>query len=149
MNENMFSENGEFIPQTADHGNISGEVAHLRDTYLSAERDYFLELLRNEEVLEYLKRIVDCPPDVLYEEAIKEMTKLETGQLESEVEMQRMQNMSAKQRDMYHMATLSLSEGKIALLLASIKDKVLIKMLIKTMDENKENEESVSDGRGR
>jgi len=148
MNENMFIENGEFIPQTAHHGNISGEVAHLRNVYLTAEKDYFTELLQNEDMLEYLRKVINCSSDYLFEEAVKEINKLENGELETEVEKQRMEKMSGKQREMYHIAALSLSEGKIALLLAAIEDKALIKMLIKKMDERRESENEDNESHG-
>ena len=38
-------------------GNVSGEIAHLRDTYLTAEREYVSELLKNEGMRELIAEI--------------------------------------------------------------------------------------------
>jgi len=108
MNEEMF------IPLTGAYGNVSGDIAHLRDTFLRAEYDYLKALLQVESNRDFIFSALDYPPDLLFQEAQKRIDKIENGEvIESELER---------------------VEAEITLLLASIKDKVLVKRLVLTPD---------------
>lgn len=131
----FYDEDGEFKPLTASHGNISGYVAYLRDTYMKAERDYFEQLLADSEVSNYFTTLMDegyTTADTLYDEAMTIMGKIETGQLEDEEDNAKMQSMSSEERDEYHMQKLEKAEGIVCLLLAAIRDKVRIEELVLT-----------------
>ena len=113
------NEDNKFKPRTANHGNVDGDIALLRDTFLSAEMDYFKELLKSEENLYVLKNLLDFPPDTLYEEAMYRISLIEMGLIREN--------------------ELSTKEAEISFLLAAIQDKARILELVKTMDIDKEN----------
>ena len=46
--------------------NISGKIAHLRDTYLTAEREYVSGFLKNEGMRELSVEINQNPPEMLF-----------------------------------------------------------------------------------
>ncbi len=122
---NEFYEDGKFKPLSSSHGNISAEVAHLRNTYLEAEEDYFKMLYTCNKKL--FDDLLTYPSDLLYEEAKKHIDAIEYGEVEEK--------------------DLENEEGMIAFCLAAIRDRVRILELVKTMDI--EEEENMSFGRGR
>ena len=61
------NEETKFRPLTANHGNVSGDIAYLRDTFLNAETDYFRALLESEENLDTFLSLIDYPPDKMYD----------------------------------------------------------------------------------
>lgn len=83
---------------------------------------------------------MDYDSDMLFDEAMKIQEKLETGQLESTQELEKMRSMTPEERDEFHMEKLENVEGLMCLLLAATRDKVLIKELTLTYS---------SGGRGR
>lgn len=93
-------------------GNVSGDIAHLRDTFLTAEREYVTELLKSEDMRELIAEINQNSPDVLFEMAQSLVDKVEMGQI-PEDQMVR-------------------TEQQLTVLLAAIQDKVLIKDLVLT-----------------
>ncbi len=125
----MYEEDGSFKPLTASHGNINGSLAHLRNTYMEAERNYFEELLSRDKVRETFFQYIDCDSDVLFDEAMKIQERLETGQLETVEELEKMRMMGSEERDNFHMQKLENAEGLMCLLLAATRDKVLVKEL--------------------
>lgn len=92
--------------------NVSGDIAHLRDTFLTAEREYVTELLKSEDMRELIAEINQNSPDVLFEMAQSLVDKVEMGQI-PEDQMVR-------------------TEQQLTVLLAAIQDKVLIKDLVLT-----------------
>lgn len=92
--------------------NVSGDIAHLRDTFLTAEREYVAELLKSEDMRELIGEINQNSPDVLFEMAQSLVDKVEMGQI-PEDQMVR-------------------TEQQLTVLLAAIQDKVLIKDLVLT-----------------
>ena len=62
-------------------GNVSGEIAHLRDTYLTAEREYVSELLKNEGMRELIAEINQNPPEMLFAMAQSLVEKVEMRQI--------------------------------------------------------------------
>ena len=113
------NEDNKFKPRTANHGNVDGDIALLRDTFLSAEMDYFKELLKSEENLDTFLSLLDYPPDKLYDEAVYRISQIELGLIREN--------------------ELSTKEAEITFLLAAIQDKARILELVKTMDIDKEN----------
>ena len=97
-----------------NYDNINGNVAHLRDTFLEAEREYVVELLKNDEVIEVIRRLNgNYSRDVLVATAKDLMDRVEAGEFDDK-EMLKV-------------------EYQITVLLAAIQDKVLIKILERTM----------------
>ena len=129
----LYNEDGTFKPMTASHGNISGELANLRNTYLEAERDYFEHLLVDNDFRIFFKKMIDeYDSEALFNIAMGYMEKLESGEIETEEEKQLMKSMSPELRDSFHMYKLENIEGLICLLLAAARDKVRIHELIHT-----------------
>jgi len=128
----MYNEDGTFKPLTASHGNISGELAHLRNTYMEAERDYFEHLLAIESIRNQFLELVDEHADNLFDRAIKIQEQLEYGNLETNEEKTAMQSMSKEAREAYHMEKLARAEGLMCLLFAAARDKALILELVRT-----------------
>ena len=60
-------------------GNVDGNIAHLRDTYLSAERDYVSELLKSEGMRDLISEINAETPDRLFAMAQSIVDKVEIG----------------------------------------------------------------------
>ena len=76
----MYNEDGSFKPFLGHHGNLNGEIAYHRNTYMEAEKEYFSQLLVDEKVRNYLINLLyNNKPDDLYEEAMKIQEKLENG----------------------------------------------------------------------
>lgn len=128
----FYNADGSFKPQTASHGNISGSLAHLRNTYMQAERDYFEHLLAIDEVRDEFFQYMNYDSDALFEAAIKIQEKIETGQLETSKELEKMKSMQQEERDNFHMQKLEQAEGLMCLLYAATRDKALIKELVLT-----------------
>ena len=139
----FYDEDGNFIPLTASEGNTYDAVSHLRNTYMEAEREYFELLLSDRTLRKYFGSYLEFSAEELFEAAMKLQTQIETGTLETPKELERMKSMSPEIRDLFHMQKLEKAEGVLCLLLAAIKDKVLIKELIHIMDK----EDEVSRGR--
>lgn len=133
----MYNSDGSFKPLTASYGNIDGNLANLRDTYMEAERKYFEELLSRDSVKEYFLRCIDYDSDALFHEAMKIQERLETGQLETKEELESMKFMSPEQRDFFHMQKLENAEGTMCIFLAATRDKTLIKELVLTCSKGK------------
>ena len=112
--------------------NISGEYAHLRDSFFGIDSHYGCADLKakgNGEI-DYLKEILDKSPNarklhqkflkmdprILYEKAMELITLVDMGQVKNE--------------------DLEMVEAQIALLLAGIEDLHLVKTLELTPDED-------------
>lgn len=65
-------------------GNVDGNIAHLRDTYLSAERDYVSELLKSEGMRDLISEINAETPDRLFAMAQSIVDKVEIGLIPDE-----------------------------------------------------------------
>lgn len=89
--------------------NISGEIAHLRDTFLKAEREYVEELIKNDNIVELISEISEYSSEILFEKAKNIMEQVENGMIAYE-EMERV-------------------EQELIVILAAIQDKVLKKDL--------------------
>jgi len=107
--------------------NMSEDISHLRDTFLSAERDYAHELLKYQGVRETIQEINQQPTTLLFEKAKSIVEQVELGQVPDE-EMDK-------------------TELHLFLLLGSIQDRVLKKDLVLT--PSFDNEEELSNGRSR
>lgn len=130
----MYNEDGTFKPLTESYGNTSGELAHYRNTYMEAEREYFEQLLSVESIRNEFIKFTNCGSYALFDEAIRLQTLLETGELETLEELEQMNDMTPEERDAFHMKKLEHAEGLICLYLAAARDKVLMKVLVKTRD---------------
>lgn len=93
-------------------GNVSGDIAHLRDTFLEAEREYVSELLKSEDMRELIATINQNPPEVLFEMAQSLVEKVEMGQIPDD--------------------QMVITEQQLTVLLSAIQDKVLAKELVLT-----------------
>lgn len=90
--------------------NVDGNIAHLRDTYLTAEREYVSELLKSEGMRDLISEINAETPDKLFAMAQSIVDKVEMGLIPDE-EMEK-------------------TEQKLTILLVAIQDKVLLKDLV-------------------
>jgi hypothetical protein len=122
----LYDEDGSFMPMGSNHGNISGELADLRNTYMEAEREYFERLLADSYIREYFEECMDKPADELFDRAMAIQDRLETGELETAEEKQAMRTMTPEEADALHMNRLERAEGIMCLLFAAAKDKVRI-----------------------
>lgn len=100
---------GEIKSFSSERHNIVGDIALLRDTYLSAEREYVMELLKKDYIVEMIRKCNQINPEVLYKMASKITEDVEYG-LVADEDMEK-------------------AEQKLTVLLAAIQDKVLLKML--------------------
>lgn len=107
LNDNMKETISDITPYK---GNVDGNIAHLRDTYLSAERDYVSELLKSEGMRDLISEINAETPDRLFAMAQSIVDKVEMG-LISDEQMEK-------------------TEQQLTVLLAAIQDKVLLKDLV-------------------
>lgn len=96
--------------------NIDGYTAHLRDTFLTAEKEYVGSLLENEEIRDFITEINGYSSEILFKNAQELVDKVEYGLIKDE-EMEQV-------------------EQKLIILLAAIKDKVLEKKLSLYPDYN-------------
>ena len=90
----FYDEEGNFTPLTANHGNIDGDLAHLRNTYMESERENFESLLANEKIRKEFATYLQYDSSSLYKFAIKFQEKLESGMLEDEQGLKRMKFMT-------------------------------------------------------
>ena len=111
----FYTESGEFKPLNGEEGNISEDIAHLRNVFLEAEKDYFLALLSTN--VEYFNELVELPTDLLYAEAQKRIDMIENGQVKEE--------------------NLEYEEGIITFCLAAIRDKALVLKLVRKFDNGR------------
>lgn len=128
----MYNEDGSFKPLTASYGNTSGELAHLRNTYMEAEREYFEQLLSVESIRDEFSKYMNCGSYALLDEAIKLQTMLEYGNLETLEELEQMKSMTPEERDNFHTQKLEHAEGLMCLYFAAARDKALILELVRT-----------------
>lgn len=92
--------------------NVSGDVAHLRDTYLTAEMEYVTELLKSKNMRKLIEEINQNQSEVLFDMVQIFVNKVEIGQIPYD-QMVR-------------------TEQQLTVLLATIQDKVLMKDLVLT-----------------
>lgn len=90
--------------------NVDGNIAHLRDTYLTAEREYVAELLKSEGMRDLISEINAETSDKLFAMAQSIVDKVEMGLIPDD--------------------QMEKTEQKLTVLLAAIQDKVLLKDLV-------------------
>lgn len=130
-NNGMYNNDGTFKPLTANYGNVNGELANLRNTYMESEREYFEKLLEDEGILNYFVGISEnFNGEILIKEAMKIQEKLETGNLETQEELTLMQQMNPNERETFHLKKLEKAEGIMCILFAAARDKVKILELV-------------------
>ena len=122
-----------FVPLTSNHGNIDGNIAHLRDEFLNAETDYYIELLRVPEIFNQFVVMIDYPPESLFESAMERMNAIENGEVEKFL------GQDEKVSEEQHLKNLEYLEGMIVMLLGAIRDKAMIKELILIKEQEQEN----------
>lgn len=147
LNNIMYDENGSFIPFVGHHGNINGEIADYRNTYMEAERDYFSALLKDESIRNYIfDLLTNYDPEGIFEEALRIQEKLETGSLETEEEKTAMLSMTPEEREAFHLNKLSRAEGIMCLLFGAVRDKALVLNEINSWIERLQEVEEASIG---
>ncbi len=122
----LYNQDGTFKPVTGNHGNVSEKLAHLRNTYMESEREYFEYLLAIDSIRIEFESLLNEHANNLFECAMQIQEKLETGELETSEEKARMETMSPEEREAFHMQKLERAEGLMCLLYAAAKDKVKI-----------------------
>ena len=137
LNGILYNENNEFIPLTSKNGNINGDLSHLRNTYLEAEKKYFEKLLEDEEIRNRFYSFIHYDSEKLFQYAMEIQYKLETGFLETKEELEKMKSLSPEQRDALHNKNLESAEGLMCLLFAAARDKVNILELVKTLPNSR------------
>lgn len=130
----FYDKEGNFTPLTDNHGNTSGDLAHLRDTYMESEREYFECLLAIKEVRDTFISNIGLNSDELFKYGIEWQEKVESGLLEDEHDLKRMEYMTPEEKDAFHMRKLEEAEGMMCLLFAAARDKAKILELVKTYD---------------
>ena len=126
VEEAFYYQDGTFKPLGDNWGNTNPDVAHLRDTYMEAEKQYFVALLSQEKNRSHFEKILSFSDEELFYEAEKLRERLENGDLETEQDKEAMANMTPEERDKYHMQLLEWAEGNLCLMLAAIRDKEYI-----------------------
>ncbi len=126
----LYNKDGSFRPLTSSHGNINGDLANLRNTYMEAERDYFEYILADKDVRDRFIRLLDKSSDTILACAIDVQNELEYGNLETEEEKIKMQAMTPEEKEAFHMKKLEMAEAYLCLLFAAARDKVKIKKLV-------------------
>ena len=128
----FYDENGNFIPLN-DHnnGNMSEEIATLRDTYMQAEREYFEELLSDDGLYAYFLELKNSNVDDLIKKITELHDKLETGELATEKDKELMERMNPEERDNYYNHLLEHTEAILCLTLASVRDLIMVKTKVK------------------
>ena len=127
------------------HGTDNEHIIRCRDEFMKAEREYFLELLKDEGVRDYFQKLLEEDDEAKFYEATRIQEKIENGELETREELRLMETMTPEERDNYHMRKLELAEGLLCLLFAAIRSKALVKDLVKTYDYD--DEKGMSMGR--
>lgn len=130
----FYNEEGSFSPILRTDGNMEEDIAHIRNIYMEAERDYFNLLLSDEEIRQmFNEELLNSPNDVLFDKAITYQRRLECGELETNEEIAMMNEMSPEERDDYHMKVLARAEGIMCLLFAAIRDRARIRTLCRVI----------------
>lgn len=137
LNGIFYNENNEFIPLTARNGNTNGNLSHLRNTYLEAEKSYFEKLLEDEEIRNSFYSFINYDSEKLFKYAMEIQYNLETGAIETKEQLEQMKLLTPEQRDMEHIRNLEKAEGLMCLLFAAARDKVDILELVKTLPNSK------------
>ena len=131
----FYNEDGTFIPQTDNHGNIDRELAYLRNTYMESEKKYFEHLLTIDSIRKRFFECFDKDSNTLLIQAKNIQEQLEIGNVETKEELEQMKLMTPEELDKFHMYKLECEEGLMCLLFAAARDKVKILELIKTYEE--------------
>ncbi len=137
LNGIFYNENNEFIPLTARNGNTNGNLSHLRNTYLEAEKSYFEKILEDEEIRNSFYSFINYDSEKLFKYAMEIQYNLETGAIETKEQLEQMKLLTPEQRDMEHIRNLEKAEGLMCLLFAAARDKVDILELVKTLQNSK------------
>ena len=107
LNGIFYNENNEFIPLTARNGNTNGNLSHLRNTYLEAEKSYFEKILEDEEIRNSFYSFINYDSEKLFKYAMEIQYNLETGAIETKEQLEQMKLLTPEQRDMEHIANTS------------------------------------------
>lgn len=95
-----------------DGNNMSGNIAHLRDTFLDAEKEYLDKLKQNPEIREMIKQLNKRGGTQLARMAVQRIDSIENGLVEPQ--------------------NLDEVESEIAIILAAIEDIQRERVLEKT-----------------
>lgn len=127
----FYDSEGNYMPLNSNHGNTDENLSILRNSYMEAEKEYFEELLSDDEIKETFLKIVENfdNPESLFREAMKLQNQIENGMVESQKDFEKMKNMTEREREEYHIRKLERLEGTMCLLFAAAKDKVSIEEL--------------------
>jgi len=90
--------------------NYNGEIAHIRDAFLSSEKEYLTALATIPEFSEYVYNLSQYDSDILFNEATKLMHQIETGCFVNEEDLEN-------------------AELQLMAIFASINDAVRVKIL--------------------
>lgn len=107
MEENIIKEQISSIG--GERHNVAMDIANLRDTFLIAEREYVLELLKRDYIIEMITQLNQVNPEILCKKAEQIIQDVEFGLIPEE--------------------EMEITEQRLTVLLAAIQDKVLLKML--------------------
>ena len=105
-------------PLGSNRDNVNPDASHLRDTYL---QEYIAQLLQHEGMRQLVEEINQMPSETLFVAAQKLVDDVEMGLIPEE-QMER-------------------TEQQLTIMLTAIKDKVLLKELVKTPDTPSRSDE--------
>jgi len=139
----IYFTDGKFVPLTSNDGNVDETVANYRDTFMNAEKGYFIEILGEEKYIEVLNGLLNYTSDELFEAASNIMYAVESSTLGTDEEKKNMKFMKPEEREKYYLGLLTGAEVKLCLIFAAIRDKVKIKELSLGMQPAEESEKSI------
>ena len=103
-------ENQLYLNQLCDNkNNIDGNIAHLRDTYLTSENEHLYDMLKKDEIKDLISEANHVPVELLYNEAERIMFMVDNNLILED--------------------KMNGTELKLLILLGAIQDKVLEKEL--------------------
>ncbi len=86
---------------------MKDNIANLKETFLTAEREYILELMEQRDIIKLIKETKNYNTELLFEAAHTIITEIESGNVPDE--------------------QMEYMEQRLIIILASIQDKALIK----------------------
>lgn len=117
----FYDENGSFMPLTTNEGNDNEKKAHMRNTYMESEKDFFEEIFGNEKYYNKIINLLNEPVDKLFRRAAILQNELENGNLKMELDPE---EIKGKTKEEIYLTMLEKAEIEICLCYAAARDKI-------------------------
>ena len=126
----FYNEDGSFKPIGRTDGTTDEKLKIIRNTFMTNEKEFFLELLDDPVQCGVLtKHAYNKSNDELFSEALDIMHKVEYDELETHEEKEMMKTMSREERIRYHAEKVYNAEATVCFLFAHAGDKTFRKSL--------------------